>query len=92
MTDNPLARLLAGVGFFAVLVLSLMLGAVALMVILGLGLILATVTMLRVWWISRRLRKRMGPQGEGDAGSGTRREVYIIEGEFRRDDEEEPRR
>lgn len=91
MNANPLTRLLAAVGFLVLLFLSFLLGAVALVVILGLAMILGTITMIRFWWITRQIRRTAGGVNPGNAPSSTqsarRREVYIIEGEFRRDDQ-----
>lgn len=88
MNGNPITRLLAGLAFFVVLIFSFFLGAVALMVILGLGLVLAMVTAVRIWWLTRHARKAMREQGASAESRARRNEIYIIEGEFRRDEED----
>ena len=55
--QNPLARIFTAIIAVLALVGSLMLGMVALLVVVGVGLIAALALWLRVAWIKRRLQK-----------------------------------
>ena len=94
---NPIVRLLMFVGATVMLALSLFLGAMIFLVLLGLGLVLGLVLMARVWWIRRKLiaaheamrQRQGGSQGDGPytqrPGSPDNR-GDVIEGEYRREE------
>lgn len=72
---NPILRLLMFIGAVIMLAVSLFLGAMIFLVLLGLGLVLGLVLMARVWWIRRKLiaaheamQRRQGQNS--DAGTG----------------------
>jgi uncharacterized membrane protein YjgN (DUF898 family) len=74
---NPLARFIAMLVFVAVVAVAMVLGAVALVVVLGLTGIIS----LRYWWLRRRGAREHPASGTSD----------YIEGEYTVE-KEEPRR
>lgn len=74
-------RFLTGLGFIALFfVAALLLSALALV-----GLLFLSLVRLRLWWQARSWRRAHGNQENS-------REVEIIEGEFRVEEPEDPRR
>ncbi|MCH8544442.1 MAG: hypothetical protein LAT61_12795 [Alcanivorax sp.] len=72
---NPVLRLLMFIGAAIMLAVSLFLGAMIFLVLLGLGLVLGLVLMARVWWIRRKLiaaheamQQRQGQSGDASSG------------------------
>jgi predicted lipid-binding transport protein (Tim44 family) len=60
---------------------AIVLGFFAFIFLAGIILVLAGIVGIRVWWISRKLRKRH--EAEGEAGAVGKGEAGIIEGEYR---------
>ena len=84
MATNPLVRFVMALFAILILVVSFFIGAMVFMVMLGLAFILSLVTVVRVWWLRRKLARQGVPPAEQ---TGTvRREIHIIEGRFERED------
>ena len=84
---NPLANILVVVAGALVIAASVVLGFVAFVVLASIILVIAGVVGIRVWWLSRKLEKRM-PAGETPAPGSD-----VIEGEYHVvvEDREKPR-
>ena len=63
---NPLTGILTGIFGILVLAGAFMLGFIALVIALGIGLLVWLGIYIRLWWIRRRLsRKGVDPEGAG---------------------------
>jgi len=78
---NPLANLLVVIVGALVVGVSVVLGVVAFITLGGLMLVMAAVIGIRVWWLSRKMRKQFAA-GTTDPGQKSAR-IEIIEGEYR---------
>ncbi|MBK5936588.1 MULTISPECIES: hypothetical protein [Halorhodospira] len=90
---GPIARVAGVIGAIAVIALAATLGIVVLAVMLGLALIGAVIIAARTWWLRRQMR-RAAARGEGfdpARRSGTPTRGRIIEGEYSRGSEDDPR-
>lgn len=65
--DSLLGRIVALVVGIAVLILSVIVGAVFLAALVGLILIVAVVVILRVWWLQRKMQRHAQQHGDLDA-------------------------
>ncbi|MEO8467934.1 MAG: hypothetical protein ABI640_21650 [Gammaproteobacteria bacterium] len=97
-SGNPLAQILSILVFAVLLAAALIMGAVVVAVMLGLGVIFATVLAVRVWWFRRKLRS--APPAESGyepppPGGGKAPQKRLIEGEYevvKRSDADDKRR
>ena len=62
-SGNPLAQILSLLAFAVLLAAALIMGAVVIAVLLGLGVIFGTVLAVRAWWFRRKMR--CGPPPDG---------------------------
>jgi hypothetical protein len=82
---SPLARLAAAIVSVITVIGAFMLGLVFIAVAVGLGLLIASIAWLRVWWFSRT--RRSGAEPMPGAGSGDAIEAeYTVVATERRDD------
>ena len=79
---NPLLRAVSLIVGVALLVVALFFGAVLFAFVIGLGVILAAIAMVRFWWIGRQLRRAAGSARFRDARSQEAPGHRIIEGEY----------
>lgn len=77
-SGNPLAQILSVLVFGALLAVALVMGFVMIAMLLGLGVILTVVFVVRGWWLRRKFRG--GPPGDGPGPANGRR---MIEGEYK---------
>lgn len=84
---NPLANLLVIVAGALVVAASVVLGFLAFVVLASIILVIAAIVGVRVWWLSRKLKKQ-APQEQTEAQGHD-----VIEGEYHVvvEDREEPR-
>ncbi len=82
---NPLAQILSVLVFAVMLAAALIMGAVVIAVLIGLGVMLATVLVVRAWWFRRKLRNR-SPLDSGyeppDPVGQKPAQKRLIEGEY----------
>src|SRR5512138_2609909 len=80
-SGNPLAQALSVLVFAALLTVALVMGFVLVAMLLGLGVVLAVVLVVRTWWLRRKFR---GGPPSGPQPTDSKR---LIEGEYRVVDE-----
>ena len=89
---NLLVRILMALAAVALFAVSIFLGAMVFLALLGLSLIAAVVFSVRLWWLRRQM---LAAQRRGqDAGSASPREpgarrtqIHVIEGRYRREED-----
>jgi membrane protein implicated in regulation of membrane protease activity len=80
-SSNPLVQILSLLVFGVLLAGAFILGTFVLIGFIGLAFVGAAVFSVRLWWLRRKLARRMkenGGPGPGREGEGP----YVIEGEF----------
>lgn len=93
LPKNPIMQALSLLLFGVVLIGAILMGAIVLTIVIGFAAVAAVVVWLRIWWISRKMRRaqaRDGSSGRGESGSDFIEVEYKIREE--RDDDTSRRR
>lgn len=63
MPKNPIAQALSLLVFGVVLVGAILMGAIVLAFVVAFGAVFAVIFWLRMWWLTRKIRRRQAQQG-----------------------------
>lgn len=72
MPRNPIAQALSLLAFGVVLIIAILMGAIVLAFVIAFAAVAAVVFWLRMWWLTRKMRRRQSRAGasqRGDSGS-----------------------
>lgn len=95
LPKNPIMQALSLLLFGVVLIGAILMGAIVLTIVIGFAAVAAVVLWLRIWWISRKMRRAQARDGSSRrAESGSDSDFIEVEYKIRgeRDDDTSRRR
>lgn len=72
MPKNPIMQALSLLLFGVVLIGAILMGAIVLTIVIGFAAVAAVVLWLRIWWISRKMRRAQARDGSSRASRTSR--------------------
>lgn len=87
LPKNPIMQALSLLAFGVVLIGAVLMGAIVLAFVIGFAAVFAVVLWIRIWWVSRKMRKQGGGAGRPKGDSRVIEVEYTV-----LDDDETDRR